>query len=63
MPEAVLVSALRTPIGTAFELAHHVVTAAAAGLDRDLVDDVILGEGRYQLIIACGVNSASTAPR
>lgn len=57
MPEAVLVSALRTPIGTAFkgtlrdttafELAHHVVSAAAAGLDPDRVDDVILGEGLY----------------
>jgi acetyl-CoA acyltransferase len=57
MPEAVLVSALRTPIGTAFkgtlrdttafDLAHHVVTAAAAGIDADggTVDDVILGEG------------------
>jgi acetyl-CoA acyltransferase len=119
MPEAVLVSALRTPIGTAFkgtlrdtsafDLAHHVVTAAAAGLDPDLIDDVILGEGlagggvvarhaaitaglpsvaglahnRHcaaglaavqgaaasvragmdELIIAGGVNSASTAPR
>jgi acetyl-CoA C-acetyltransferase len=57
MAEAVLVSALRTPIGTAgkgtlrdttaFDLAHHVVTAAAAGLDADLIDDVILGEGLY----------------
>ncbi|WP_330307881.1 MULTISPECIES: thiolase family protein [unclassified Streptomyces] len=119
MPEAVLVSALRTPIGTAFkgtlrdttafELAHHVVSAAAAGLDPDRVDDVILGEGLYgggviarhaaltaglasvpglahnrhcaaglaavqgaaasiragmdELVIAGGVNSASTAPR
>ena len=55
MPEAVLVSALRTPVGTAFkgtlretsafDLAHHVVAAAAAGLDADLIDDVILGEG------------------
>ena len=55
MPEAVLVSALRTPVGTAFkgtlretsafDLAHHVVKAAAAGLDADLIDDVILGEG------------------
>ena len=43
MPEAVIVSALRTPIGTArkgtlrdttaFELAHHVVSEAAADLD------------------------------
>ena len=119
MPEAVLVSALRTPIGTAFkgslrdttafDLADHVVTAAAAGLDAGLIDDVILGEGLYgggviarhaaitagltsvpglaqnrhcaaglaavqgaaasvragmdELIIAGGVNSASTAPR
>jgi len=57
MPEAVIVSALRTPIGTAFkgtlrdtgafDLAHHVVAATAAGLDADLIDDVILGEGLY----------------
>jgi acetyl-CoA acetyltransferase len=57
MPEAVLVSALRTPIGTAFkgslrdttafDLADHVVGAAAEGLDPDLIDDVILGEGLY----------------
>ena len=119
MPEAVLVSALRTPIGTAFkgslrdttafDLADHVVGAAAEGLDPALIDDVILGEGLYgggviarhaaitagltsvpglaqnrhcaaglaavqgaaasvragmdELIIAGGVNSASTAPR
>jgi acetyl-CoA acyltransferase len=119
MPEAVLVSALRTPIATAFkgtlrdttgfDLAHHVVAAAADGLDRELIDDVILGEGLYgggvlarhaavttgltsvagaahnrhcaaglgavqsaaagvragmdELVIAGGVNSASTAPR
>ncbi|BBZ12098.1 thiolase family protein [Mycobacterium branderi] len=119
MPEAVIVSALRTPIGTArkgtlrdtsaYELAHHVVSEAAAGLDSVPVDDVILGEGLYgggvlarhaaltagltsvpglaqnrhcaagqaavqsaaasvragmdQLIIAGGVNSASTSPR
>ena len=119
MPEAVLTSALRTPIGTAFkgtlrdttafDLAHHVVTATSEGLDPDLIDDVILGEGLYgggvvarhaaitaglpsvaglaqnrhcaaglaavqgaaasvragmdELIIAGGVNSASTAPR
>jgi acetyl-CoA acyltransferase len=119
MPEAVLVSALRTPIGTgfkgtlrdttAFDLAHHVVAAAAAGLDPGLIDDVILGEGLYgggvlarhaaltagltsvaglahnrhcaaglaavqgaaasvragmdELVIAGGVNSASTAPK
>ncbi|MFB4309667.1 thiolase family protein [Actinomadura sp. GTD37] len=119
MPEAVIVSALRTPIGTAFkgtlrdttafDLAHHVVTAAARGLDPERVDDVILGEGLYgggvvarhaavtagltsaaglahnrhcaaglaavqgaaasiragmdELVIAGGVNSASTAPK
>jgi acetyl-CoA acyltransferase len=119
MPEAVLVSALRTPIGTAgrgmlrdttaFDLADHVVRAAAEGLDPEQVDDVILAEGLYgggviarhaaitaglttvpglalnrhcaaglgavttaagsiragmdELIIAGGVNSASTSPR
>ena len=61
MPEAVIVSALRTPIGTAFrgtlrdttafDLAHHIVTATAkklsdAGIDAP-VDDLILGEGLY----------------
>jgi acetyl-CoA acyltransferase len=119
VPEAVIVSALRTPIGTAvkgtlrdtsaYELADHVVGEAAAGLDSAPIDDVILGEGLYgggvvarhaaltaglstvpglaqnrhcaagqaavqsaaagvragmdQLIIAGGVNSASTSPR
>lgn len=119
MPEAVLVSALRTPIGTAgrgtlrdttaFDLADHIVRAAKEGLDPGQIDDVILGEGLYgggviarhaaitaglttvpglamnrhcaaglaavqnaaasiragmdELIIAGGVNSASTAPR
>jgi acetyl-CoA C-acetyltransferase len=119
MPDAVIVSALRTPIGTAFkgtlrdttafDLAHHMVAASAAGHDPDLVDDVILGEGLYgggviarhaaitagltsvaglahnrhcaagqaavqgaaasvragmdQLVIAGGVNSASTSPK
>jgi len=119
MPEAVIVAALRTPIGTArrgtlrdtsaFDLAHHVVGAAAKNLDPALIDDVILGEGLYgggviarhaaitagltdvpglahnrhcaagqaavqtaaaniragmdELIIAGGVNSASTSPR
>ena len=119
MPEAVIVSALRTPIGTAFkgtlrdtdayQLAEHVVGEAVAGLDSLPVDDVILGEGLYgggvvarhaaltaglpsvpglalnrhcaaglaavqgaaasvragmdQLVIAGGVNSASTSPR
>ncbi|WP_405137881.1 thiolase family protein [Nocardia sp. NBC_01388] len=57
MPEAVIVSALRTPIGTArrgtlrdtnaFDLAHHVVAAAAATVGGRPIDDVILGEGRY----------------
>jgi acetyl-CoA acyltransferase len=57
MPEAVIVSALRTPIGTAFkgslrdttayDLAHHMVAAAAAEVDPDLIDDVILAEGLY----------------
>jgi acetyl-CoA C-acetyltransferase len=119
MPEAVLVSALRAPIGTAgrgtlrdttaFDLANHVVSAAKEGLDPEQIDDVILGEGLYgggviarhaaitsglttvpglamnrhcaaglaavqnaaasiragmdELIIAGGVNSASTSPR
>jgi len=119
VPEAVIVSALRTPIGTAtkgtlrdttaYDLAHHVVSEAAAGLGSAQVDEVILGEGLYgggvvarhaaitaglttvpglannrhcaagqaavqsaaagvragmdQLIIAGGVNSASTSPR
>ncbi|WP_422745926.1 thiolase family protein [Mycobacterium sp. WMMD1722] len=119
MPEAVIVSALRTPIGTAmkgtlrdtdaYQLAEHVVGAAAEGLDAAQVDDVVLGEGLYgggviarhaaitaglttvpglsnnrhcaagqaavqsaaasiragmdQLVIAGGVNSASTTPR
>ncbi|WP_029114764.1 thiolase family protein [Mycobacterium sp. URHB0044] len=119
MPEAVIVSAIRTPIGTAmkgtlrdtdaYTLADHVVGAAAAELRSHPVDDVILGEGLYgggviarhaavtaglqtvpglamnrhcaagqaavqsaaasiragmdQLIIAGGVNSASTSPR
>jgi len=119
MPEAVLVSALRAPIGTAgrgtlrdtsaFDLADHVVRHAADGLDPTQIDDVILGEGLYgggviarhaaitaglttvpglamnrhcaaglaavqnaaasiragmdELIIAGGVNSASTSPR
>src|SRR6202020_1727926 len=57
VPEAVIVSALRTPIGTArkgtlrdttaFDLAHHVVSEAATDLDPAQVDDVILGEGLY----------------
>jgi acetyl-CoA acyltransferase len=119
MPEAVIVSALRTPIGTAmkgtlrdtdaYQLANHVVSAIAADLEGHPVDDVILGEGLYgggvvarhaaltagltdvpglaqnrhcaagqaavqgaaagikagmdELVIAGGVNSASTTPR
>ncbi|TDV49825.1 thiolase family protein [Actinophytocola oryzae] len=119
MPEAVLVSALRTPVGTAFrgtlrdtsafDLAHHVVTSALSEVDPALVDDVVLGEGLHgggdiarhaaitagltgvpglavnrhcaagqsavqtaaasiragmdELVLAGGVNSASTAPR
>ncbi|OBB20393.1 acetyl-CoA acetyltransferase [Mycolicibacterium setense] len=122
MPEAVIVSALRTPIGTAkkgtlrdtdaYALADHVVRAALEDVPADLtgsIDDVILGEGLYgggviarhaaitagltavpglsnnrhcaagqaavqsaaagiragmdQLILAGGVNSASTSPR
>jgi acetyl-CoA acyltransferase len=119
MPEAVIVSALRTPIGTArkgtlrdtdaYQLADHVVGAVVADLDSTSVDDVILGEGLYgggviarhaaltagltsvpglalnrhcaaglaavqgaaasvragmdELVIAGGVNSASTSPR
>ncbi len=119
MPEAVIVSALRTPIGTAmkgtlrdtdaYQLAEHVVGSAAADLDSGAIDDVMLGEGLYgggvvarhaaitagltsvpglaqnrhcaagqaavqsaaasiragmdQLMIAGGVNSASTSPR
>jgi acetyl-CoA acyltransferase len=57
MPEAVIASALRTPIGTAvkgslrettaFDLAHHVVAAAAAGLDQASIDDVVLAEEHY----------------
>jgi acetyl-CoA acyltransferase len=57
MPEAFIVSALRTPIGTAwkgalrdttaYELADHVVGQAAAELDSVPIDDVILGEGLH----------------
>ena len=57
MPEAVIVSALRTPVGTAFkgtlrdttayELAHHVISNAAAELDSVPIDDVILAEGMH----------------
>ncbi|MER5756369.1 thiolase family protein [Streptomyces sp. NPDC002088] len=62
MPEAVIVSALRTPVGTArkgtlrdtnaYELADRVVAATAGrlselGVAADRVDDVILAEGLY----------------
>ena len=119
MPEAVIVSALRTPIGTAmkgtlrdtdaYRLADHVVGSAVNDLGGGTIDDVILDEGLYgggvvarhaaltagltsvpglalnrhcaagqaavqsaaasvragmdQLVLAGGVNSASTSPR
>lgn len=119
MPEAVIVSALRTPIGTAmkgtlrdtdaYQLAEHVIGAAVGDLGSHPVDDIVLGEGLYgggvvarhaavtagltsvpglalnrhcaagqaavqgaaasiragmdQLVLAGGVNSASTSPR
>jgi acetyl-CoA acyltransferase len=119
MPEAVIVSALRTPIGTAmkgtlrdtdaYQLADHVVNSAVVDIDGGPIDDVVLGEGLYgggvvarhaaltagltsvpglalnrhcaagqaavqgaaasiragmdQLVLAGGVNSASTSPR
>ncbi|WP_194903670.1 thiolase family protein [Catenulispora rubra] len=119
MPEAVIVSAQRTPVAVAkkgmlrdtsvYDLADHIVSAAASGLDPAAVDDVILGEGLHgggviarhaaitagltsvpglalnrhcaaglaaveraaagiragmdELVIAGGVNSASTAPK
>ncbi|MBF4479873.1 thiolase family protein, partial [Rhodococcus rhodochrous] len=57
MPDAVIVSALRTPVGTAvkgtlrdtdaFALAERIVTATTEDLDKNLIDDVILGEGLY----------------
>ncbi|WP_309049195.1 thiolase family protein [Streptomyces sp.] len=57
MPDAVLVAALRTPIGTAFkgslrdttahELADRIVATVAEGLDPGLVDDVVLAESHY----------------
>ncbi|MFC4503520.1 MULTISPECIES: thiolase family protein [Streptomyces] len=57
MPEAVIVAALRTPIGTAFkgtlrdttayELAERVISAVAEGLDPALVDDVVLAESHH----------------
>lgn len=57
MPEAVIVSALRAPVGTArkgtlrdtdaFTLANHVVSAVAGEIDADAVDDVVLAERMY----------------
>ena len=61
MPEAVIVSALRTPIGTAvkgtlrdtdaYQLADHIVGAMVTELDSHVdradIDDLILGEGLY----------------
>ncbi|GAA3719949.1 thiolase family protein [Gordonia hankookensis] len=57
MPDAVIVSARRTPIGTAFkgtlrdtdafDLAEHTVAAVVEDLGSAPVDDVILGEGLY----------------
>ena len=61
MPEAVIVSALRTPIGTAvkgtlrdtdaYQLADHIVGATVTELDSHVdradIDDLILGEGLY----------------
>ncbi|MEU9450449.1 thiolase family protein [Streptomyces sp. NPDC048277] len=57
MPEAVIVTALRTPIGTAFkgtlrsttayDLADRIVSTVAEGLDPALLDDVMLAESHY----------------
>ena len=58
MPDAVIVSALRTPIGTAmkgtlrdtdaYQLAEHVVgSGRSRSRSRVQIDDVILGEGLY----------------
>jgi acetyl-CoA acetyltransferase family protein len=59
MPEAIIVSALRTPIGTSFrgsladtlpeEMARIVVSASVArlGVDPALFDDVVLAESNY----------------
>jgi acetyl-CoA C-acetyltransferase len=59
MSDAVIVAAARTPIATAFKgslvdtdamtLATHAVreTATRAGIDPELIDDVILGESLY----------------
>lgn len=73
MPDAVIVSALRTPIGTAkkgtlrdtdaYVLADHVVGAVAAGQAAVQSAAASIRSGMDQLIIAGGVNSASTSPR
>jgi acetyl-CoA C-acetyltransferase len=59
MPEAVIVSTARTPIGRAFkgtlvdvdafELAQHAVVAALqrSGVDPALVDDLVIAETLY----------------
>src|SRR5436190_3673778 len=59
MPDAVIVSTARTPIGRAhkgtlagvdaFQLAEHVVVAALqrSGLDPQIVDDMVLAETLY----------------
>lgn len=59
MPEAVIVSALRTPIGTAFrgsladtlpeETARVVIseTVSRLSVDPSLIDDVVLAESNY----------------
>ena len=59
MHEAVIVSTARTPIGTAFrgtlldvdpfEMGTHVVAESVrrAGIDPQLIDDVVLGESLY----------------
>lgn len=59
MPEAVVVSAVRTPIGTSFkgtltettpaEMARVVITetVARSGLPAEMIDDVILAESNY----------------
>ncbi len=57
MPDAIIVAARRTPIGTAFkgtlrdtdafDLAEHVIAAVVEDLGSAPIDDVILGEGLY----------------
>ena len=71
MPDAVIVSALRTSIGTAmkgtlrdtdaFQLAEHVVGATVADLDGAPIDDVILGEGRF-ILRSTGFRSRRAMP-